>query len=352
MMADNNTLLSFIARRHARDLEDVATDTLSFILSRSTSAKEALSDFLGDNGGPLPIVKVESWGADMYGAEPDLACFDEDGKLVALIESKFWAPLTHHQPVTYWKGLPVNRRAVLLFLAPDYRIDPGSLWDELVDRLRDAGHELGHVDRDASLITAPSKDGQRRLMLTSWQLLLDRVTQRTKKDGDTQACFEIAELQGLAASAIAGDNPQRYENLRRLIADAVKRVEQSDWANTDELSTGEGLNYYARYLRLAGASAGLRIDYKAVKQMPHKPLWVWFYGDPAARVSMEAVRSSLGRSAEPGLEWLSEEVCVPIVLPAGADHDAALDAIVAELECIAKLIDPNGPTYRQDPATG
>ena len=348
-MADDNTLLGFIAQRHTTDLEDVATNALSFILSRSASARRVLSELLGDGCSPLPIAKAEPWRPNAHGAVPDLACLDGDDNLVALIESKFWAQLTDHQPVTYWQGLPDDRPAVLLFLAPDYRIDQGSLWDELVGRLRDAGHELDPDVRDESRITAPAKVGQRRLMLTSWELLLDRMAQRTKKDGDTQACFEIAELQGLAAIAIAGDKPTRDENLKGLIADAVKRVEQSGWANTDGLQTGEGHDYYARYLRLADASAGLRIDYKAKKRMD-KPLWAWFYDDPAdraAHVSVEAVRSSLGNLAEPGLDWLSGDVCVPIVLPAGADREVTLDAIVAKLERVAKLIDPKGPTYRE-----
>ncbi|MCY3939232.1 MAG: hypothetical protein OXG22_12860 [Chloroflexi bacterium] len=38
---------------------------------------------------------------------------------------------------------------------------------------------------------------------------------------------------------------------------------------------------------------------------------------------------------------------MPIDLPAGADRNATLDAIVAQLECIANLIDPSGPTYRE-----
>jgi len=57
-MADSNSLLSFVASRYTSDLEDVATDALSFILSRSTSARLALSEFLGDDRGPLPIAEV------------------------------------------------------------------------------------------------------------------------------------------------------------------------------------------------------------------------------------------------------------------------------------------------------
>ena len=185
-------------------------------------------------------------------------------------------------------------------------------------------------------------------MLTSWQTLLERMAEKATEDGDAQACFELAELQGLAIDAIERDNPERDDNLKLLIADAVKHLERSGWANTKNLSVGGVAgSYYVRYFRLAGASTGLRIDYKAAKQMPDNLLWLWFWRDRVATVGVEEVRSRLGRLAEPGLEWLREEVCIPIVLPVGADTDATLDAIVSELERIAKFIDPDGPTYRK-----
>ena len=344
-MTDNHTLLSFIAQRHSIGLEDVATDALFFILSHSAPARQALSDLLGYEGDPLPIAKAQPWAADAHGAVPDLACLDDDDNLVALIESKFWAPLTRNQPVTYWQGLPDDRPAVLLFLAPEYRVEHDSLWNELVERLRNSGHELGPAVKAGSVRTTPAKGSQRLLMLTTWQLLLDRMAQSAKDDGDAQACFEIAELQGLAASVIAGDNPQRDENLKRLIADAVKRVERSGWANTDGLTVGVGFNFHVRYLRLAGANAWLGIDYEAVKQMPDKPLWLSFYGGSNADVDLDTVRGVLGDLAEPDAEWREGQARVPITLPEGADHDATLDAIAAELERVAHLIDPKGPTY-------
>ena len=289
-MPQESTLLSFIAQRHTLGLEDVVTDALFFILSRSTSSKEALSEFLGDEHGPIPIARVQPWATDAHGAIPDPACLDEDGIPVALIESKFWAPLTYNQPVTYWQGLPADKRAVLLFLAPDYRVDQGDLGDELEVSLRDAGHELSPADRDHGLITARSKDDQRCLVLTTWELIFDRMAQRAKEDGDTQACFEIAELQGLAASAIEGDKPTRDENLKQLIVESVKHVEQSKWADTNGLSVGQGFDYYGRYLRLAGAFAWLGIDYRAVKQMQGKPLWLSFSRRLRSRCKCEVGR--------------------------------------------------------------
>ncbi len=349
-MSQESTLLSFIAQRHVVGLEDVATNALFFILSRSASARKALSEFLGDEHGPLPIAKVQPWATDEHGAIPDLACLDKDDNVLALIESKFWASLTHHQPVTYWQGLPADKRAVLLFLAPAYRVEQGDLWKELEAKLRDEGHELSPAHCDNGLITAPSKSNQRRLMLTSWQSLLNRMAHRAKDAGDTQACFEIAELQGLAESAIAGDRPTQDENLKQLIADAVKRLEQSGWADTKGLTAGKGPEHYGRYLRLAGAFAWLGIDYRAVKQMPDKPLWLLFMGgyDIDITVKLEEVRSRLKAPSWPGLEWHDGDVYLPIDLPAHADRDATLAAIVAQLECTAKLIDPNGPTYREE----
>ena len=85
-----------------------------------------------------------------------------------------------------------------------------------------------------------------------------------------------------------------------------------------------------------------------------KPLWLWFWDSPDTRssVGLDEVRDRLGASAEPGLEWLpNDDVCVPIDLPAGLGRKAMLDALVAELERIAKILDPYVPTYHREPTT-
>ena len=346
-MADKSSLLSFIARRHTVGREDVATSALSYILSHSKSARCALSCLLSNDGPRLKVAKVAPWGADAVAAIPDLACLDENDNLVALIESKFWAPLARHQPVTYWEGIPADRPSVLLFLAPKYRIDRGYLWAELRDRLRVAGHELGPTEKHNCLVVASATGSERRLMLASWDLLLDRLAQKARKDRDCQASFEIAELRGLACDVSASENPRHDENLKKLIARTVKCVVQSGWANTDGLTVGQGFEFYGRYLRLAGAIAWFGIDYKALRQDPAKPLWRAFMDGSSATVSVEAVRKRLGELIEPGFVWSGEKyACVPIPLPDGVDTDATCNAIAAELVRIAKLIDRDGPTYQ------
>ncbi|MYD92507.1 MAG: hypothetical protein F4Y02_02190 [Chloroflexi bacterium] len=353
-MADAQSLLSLIARGYAAGREDAATEALCFILSRSDSARAALSEFLGHSGGSLPIASFSTQFFTV-GAYPDMACLDDNGDPLAFVESKFWASLTYRQPVTYWKNLPDDRPAVLLFLAPASRIagiDEGWLWHELVERLRNAGHDLGPVDEREGVLTATSKGGQRRLMLTSWDALLTMLAERTWKGGEAQACFELAELRGLARDAIKNDDPVRDAQLKRLIASAVTQLKELGWASTEGLAVGglEG-DHYARFFRLAGRTTGLRIDYKAVKKTG-KPLWLWFWctRDSRNSVPLDEVRDKLGGLAEP-LKWLPQDICLPIELPPRADCETTLCAIVEELERIARIIRPDGPTDCGDPTT-
>ena len=346
--SDNDSLLGHIARRHTQGLEDVATDALAFIVSRSKSARKSLSEFLGDDEGPLPIAEVgtqeflaASW------AYPDMALWGSEKELSGFVESKFWAGLTHNQPVTYWETLPDDRRTVLLFLAPQSSVDAGWLWDELVRRLNEAGHELGQTRKDSKGRTAASTKVPRRLMLTSWSVLLGTLAKAAKQDGDAQAVFEIAELQGLAANAVEGIRDTSNDRFKQLLADAVKQATASGWANADGLTVGQGTGYYGRYLRLGGSHAWLGVVDEAVKQMPDKPLWLSFYQSEFSDHSLDELRSRLDSRVEQllgALSWMG--ITVPIPLPNGADINTTRDAIVEQLVGIAELIDPNGPTCR------
>lgn len=345
-MSDRESLLGAVTKRHAYSLEDAATDALTFILSRRASARNALSEFLKDDAGrPLAFANVISRASIESGAVADLACRDEHDNVAAFIESKFWAPLTDSQPVAYWRALSTDKPGVLLFLVPHRRIESGSLWDELVDRLREADVDLDDENRTDGPVTAFANDG-RGLVLTTWDVLLDHMAETVGRDGDSQIRFEISQLKGLAAAAVKGEGTTPDEDLRASFADAVERLKRSGWADTDRLNVGAGDTYYARYFRLAGAPAGLRIDYEDKKQRPDRSLWLCFWNEPNAKLSVDDAASLLDQAGESELERRGKEAFLPMVLPAGTDGQATVDGIVAELERIARILDPEGPTYR------
>ena len=308
----------------------------------------ALSEFLSDAAAPLHIAKAETQSFLVAsGSYPDMALHDSDNNLLAYVESKFWAPLTHNQPVTYWENLPTDKRSVLLFLAPQYRVETPGLWDELVSRLREKGHELGAADQSKSLVVASESNGKRRLMLTSWKHLLQKLADKVGHDNKAQAVFEITELQALAVAAVEGRSDTRGEELKLMLAEAVARLRESGWANTEGLTVGQGFGYYGRYLRLAGLYVWLGTVDEVAKQAPDKQLWLSFYDD-SGRVTLDEVRVKMAGRAESQsglLSWMRVNVSIP--LPQDVPREATLNAIVTELESIAKLIDPDGPTYRR-----
>ena len=349
------TLLSHIARHHTFGHEDVATTALAFILNRSDAARCAFADFLSDGADAPPLIaKVQAQRAlpNGAGAAPDLAGLDADGNVLAFVESKFWAELTPAQPVAYWEALPADAPATLLFLAPPYRVNRSSLWDDLTGRLRRAGHSLDTTRNGDNLKIAAgtAQDSDRRLMLATWGLLLDRLAQGVNHQ-DSQAAFEIAELRGLADSIITGDDSPPDDGFKTLILTVVRDVVASGWGDTKGLRASAGVSFYARNFRLAGALAWLGTGDNIREQMPDTPLILSFWRGKISpyQVSLDEVRRRLEGEGQPGMGRRRHEVWVPLALPPDAGLSTARYAVADELKRIARLIDPDGPTYQDAP---
>ena len=351
------TLLSHIARHHTFGHEDVATTALAFILARSDTARRAFADFLSEGADAPPLIaKVQAQRTlpNGAGAAPDLAGLDEDGNRLAFVESKFWAELTPAQPVAYWEALPADVPATLLFLAPPYRVNRSSLWDDLTGRLHRAGHALDttrNVD-NLKIATGTEQDSSRRLMLATWGLLLDRLAQEAALNSqDQRAAFEIAELRGLADSIITGGDSPPDDGFKTLILTVVKDVVASGWGDTKGLRISARVGFYARNFRLAGALAWLGTGDNLREQMPDTPLILSFWRGQKSpyEVSLDEVRRRLEGVGQPGLGRRSHEVWVPLALPPDAGLAPARHAVADEIKRIARLIDPDGPTYQDAP---
>ena len=349
---EHDSLLSHIAQRHVHGYEDIATDALSFILNRSEACRRALSEFLAQGDSPIPITHTQPWTADTYGAIPDLACFDRD-ELSALIEVKFWAPLTPHQPVTYWNSLPAGRPTALMFVAPTYRTEQDDLWSTLTRRLREAGVQLmegaiadQHNSIDGSRFTAAeSFDDHRQLILASWSTIIGRLTERARQANDTNAMFHLRELHGLTTDAENGVDGTLDPERRNIVRDAITRLVTAGWANIDGLSVGNGYDYHVRFLRLANAYAWLGIHYTALKQIPDVPLWLGFMPANQPMMDFNTVKERLSELVQGPFDWSRRDYLVAIRLPESGDRKFLTDAVVEQVRSIASRLNPDGPTY-------
>ena len=113
--------------------EDAVFDVLRHILSQSEAARSALATTLREGGTPVgTIAGVRSEDVVVEGERPGLAGLDEEGVVRVLVQPVLWAGLSQGQPNAYFKGLPLDRPAALLFVAPAARL--AALWPELCRR--------------------------------------------------------------------------------------------------------------------------------------------------------------------------------------------------------------------------
>ena len=349
--SDPPTLLAHLIPQFAHP-ENVAVEALGHILAQSASARAALAELLRDGGvdvGPVFTVRTQATGES--GERPDLQVLDEHGRERTLIEAKFWAGLTDSQPVAYIDRLLRDQPSALLFVAPEARRE--SLWGELRARVVDADGLEWRPDPAAPGRRAAGVGGGRRLLLTSWTVLLDRMASRAIEAREAAAELDIRQLRGLAdrmderaflplrSEELGPEFPRRILGLQALMRAARTRAVADGIADTNGLTISASAAGYGGYLRLADAGAWLGVRYGPWARSWDTPCWLSFY-EWSGVLSLGEVRRRLApleHAAPPGLMEESDgRPAVAIPLPTGVARDAIIDAVVARLAEIAALL--------------
>ena len=350
------TLLAALARRpplrgRTERTEHVAVEALAHILSTSESARATLTDVVAEGGAPVgPIVRVQTQDTGETGARPDLAGFDESGLDRVLIEAKFAAGLTPNQPVAYLKRLqrlPDGRPTALLFVSPAARVE--SLWAELGSRVVESGIALESFRKAEGVWRTAVAGGGPRLMLTSWTVLLDRMSDRVEAADDSQAEADIRQLRGLAVRE--EDNvfrPVRPEDLRdqdspllvllveELIDLTIERAKRRRVATTSQKKPQAW--GYGHWLRLAGVDVWFGIHFDRWVRSPTALLWLWFRRQSLearsekARIALEPLRTRQPRELFDDDE---RGLLVPVPLPPKVGAEALGASVAAWRESLA-----------------
>ena len=180
---------------HTDKSEDAVVDALGHILSRSEAARSALATTLREGGTAVgTIAGVRSEDVVVEGECPSLAGLDEEGVVRVLVQPVVWAGLSKGQPNAYFKGLPLDRPAALLFVAPAARL--ARLWPELCRRADEQFTIIG-ATTPGDLRAATVSGGERRLMLTSWDALLGLMERVVSGAGDGDSKASIRQLRGM-----------------------------------------------------------------------------------------------------------------------------------------------------------
>lgn len=358
MTTNRRTLLAQLAPLFGPQTENLAVEALGHILSGSEAARSALSELLQAGGAGIgQVAQVRTQDAGDDGARPDLVGTDEDGEERVLIEAKFWAGLTSNQPRGYLERLAsAPQPSALLFVAPAQRLD--SLWPELC-RLAESASDVA-LDSDAEGLQSAKSIGGPYLMLTSWRTLLGRMAGKVSAAADLHTEIDIRQLHGLAEQQdkeaflplrqeeLGPQLPRRVIDLTGIVDDAVGRVRKTEWVSTRRanrrrnlVATATTYGIWLTFPRAEEIFGKLRtyfgVSYGHWARHRDTPLWVWFWDAPA---ELRRMLDPLRDKNPPQIIGTGNRLSVPIELPVGRERGEVLDAVVARLLEIARLITP------------
>ena len=180
-MSENETLMAYLLPKLTAQVENAATDALGYILNRSAGSREALDRLLQDGGFSVPpIVRVETQVTYEDGSRPDMAGYDEADVKRLLVEAKFWATLLAGQASGYLGQFDHSEPAVLLFLAPEVRME--TLWTEIARQIEEdkSGTRLTSVVTSRGCRSSLVKGTKKRVMLCCCLAIPSTLTAKRK----------------------------------------------------------------------------------------------------------------------------------------------------------------------------
>lgn len=337
------SILAYLAPLLTSQIENVATDALAHLLLQYPIIAAAFREFISSIRVEIPpdlIFKTQARFQD--NAIPDLVGLDGEGRYILIIESKFWAPLTPNQPLTYINRLPHDTPAILLFIAPASR--RLTLWQELSGRCNSS--LIQSQDQQETNITpffTLPLNTKHMLALTSWELLLENLCTKAKRAKDEYAASDIWQLQSLCRridedafqplyeSDITSPTIKRIHQLHDLIDDLVTRLVDSGIVSITGYKATPGPGYYKRYMSLQGIPNWC-VEYNERYRKQHPPINIWLSTTETQRLT------GLLSDLTPVSYRQGRNLLIPLEIPLNAERESILISLQQQVTAISKRL--------------
>jgi len=348
-----DSLFGHLASRFTSSPENLATESLLYVLQRSPTARNAFLHYLEQTGcEPFPEgLRLVSQNSDEDQAIPDLAGLDADNHPRFLCEVKFWAGLTENQPITYLKRLIKASGSLLVVLAPSKRFP--TLWPELVRRTKDANFKVEPLQVSRELETVRVNE-KYTLALASWRSVLGVLARALETEGDVKTLSDLMQLQGLCdrmdsdafrplrSEELTADTGQRIRQYCDLVDESAAKLGAAGIVKLEGLRASGSRGWYGRYVFMHEYGCLLQFNANFLAKYGQSPLWFsiqgteekhWGYS-PEAREKL----SQLEMEEPPRLFVEGDLVLVPILLPYGIEKADVVDAICGQVTELSRIL--------------
>ena len=353
----HQSMFGHLAEKFSAHPENLATESLNYILNRSATARRAFIRYLGQSGASLPddlTFRTQQSGDDE--AIPDLVGFDAANKQKAIAEAKFWAGLTDAQPVGYLKRLREQGGSLLVFLAPSMRFP--TLWPELLRLCAASGITLKPNAPVTSEFLSATNDDRRVLALASWRSVLQYLRSAVETDRELETASDIGQLAGLCermdddafwplrSEELASVVGRRIVQLCGVVDEVTSRAAGEKLASLKGFKASAASGWYGRYMAIHGFEVLLALDANRWSDLRETPIWFYITGrrktgDDVEYVYQPNVKEKLSKLEleQPSRLFVDgRNLLVPIYLPTGVERSEVVQAVFDQLEEIAALL--------------
>jgi len=339
-MSESSVFAHVILRSRAP--EPAATLALEYLLAN----KDALTKFskLWPPGIPAKFKphRVESEKAHgETAARPDLLIFDENGTCRVIVENKFWAGLTEHQPVEYLKQLPGDSDgALLLFIVPKDRVV--TVWRELLERCKKA--EVSFTNEQKIPDPWATLPDGRTLAVTSWRRVLEHLSTVAAVSDDVSQLRRLTDTMNDSAflplrpeELTCRNTPDRMINYADLVEQIKRECVNRGVASTQGLRPAHGFHSTGRYVLLRdriGSWLGIELQFWRRNQQTPISLNLYrgeWYG-------VEPIWTKLRGLFRDSVIVDEDTVRFPIRLRVGAERETVVRAAADQITAIADVL--------------
>ena len=346
-----DTVFSHIIQKRFSQLnEDVATDSLAYILQTSEKARLGFMKLLRGLETSMPNLQFRTQQSE-GNIRPDMWGFD-DTQARLFIENKFWAGLTENQPVSYLRHLAeFPQPTILLIIVPVARAQ--TIWRELIDRLGESNISLAEGDTPAGLVFSSKTELGPILALTSWSKILSAM--ELEAEDDRKAMNDIYQLRALCDAADSeafiplsakdvSDQriPSYILQLNTIVQDSVQLATTHGFIDINGLRPQASWERIGRYIRFVGASkvgCWIGIHFGLWKKHGYSPLWLIFSSDDFSRAPevRKYVEPWAAKQGIPAI-WENGYFCLGLKLLTAEDKDLVVKKIVERLSEVENIL--------------
>lgn len=335
--------------------ENIATESLAFILQNSESARNGMMKLLRGVTPDMPDLQFRTQSTehvDKRNIRPDMLGYHEHGTRV-FIENKFEAGLTNNQPESYLKQLVgYTQPSILLVVVPEVREE--SMWGELNRKLKGAGISVTNLDTSScSIVYSIKTEKGPILALTSWKRLLSALGDEVAEDPSAKS--DLIQLQSLCDAAdrmafipispvVVSDQrtPAFILQLNSIVQGSIDKAANDGALNITNVKPQADFNRIGRYANIStrrDIGGWFGINFPLWKEYGRTPLWFVFNGSYWGR--SREVWPLLGPKAEKEgvfTKFVGEDFAIAIDLAFGEDKDQVVRTVVEQLKWIADIL--------------